>query len=329
MPDRHASAVHKEPQMYPWFVKSPDGANWVKLPKIHVPYPTRLGEYITIHDHEHPTPVGGYFGFLDPQHGGWMTRVVEAPVPVDHELCWTYFDVHVNFPEAVPPRRSVRDLSLALELAFQPVEAQRCREIIRQATEIPWRKAKEYRLPLLSMNNRFDVLVSDLPGEETANHYVWWASSDECDRDEAVGFDDHFSLTIKRDKPSPMPTGWSAGTLGHCFTGNRLWNRRFRFSAMVKTANCTGPVRLAHAFPASEVYYARIRTHKSDGTLLEPDIWEFSEPVTGTVDWRALSLEFTGGRSGRDFVVLEQRGMGQCWFDNVKIEDLGPIKRKK
>ena len=328
MPDRIASATHKEPQMYPWFVKSDDGANWAKLPKVHIPYPTRPGKYITIADGRHPTPVGGYFGFLDPQHGGWMTRVVKAPVPVDYGLCWTYFDVHVTLPGAVPPRGSVQDLSLELELAFEPVEARRCQEIIRQAAEIPWRGLKEYRLPLFSMDNRFDKLINELPGEETANHYVWWASSDECDRDDAVGFDDHYSVTIKRDKPSPMPAGWNTWTLGPCFTGKRIGGHRFRFSAMVKTANCTGPVALVYAALPIEAYYARYKSHNRDGTVVEPGIWKYSPPVTGTVDWTPITMEFTAGHTGRDMIVLEQRGTGQSWFDNVKIEDLGPVQPK-
>jgi len=327
-PDR---AKRNEPPMYEWFVKSHDGQNWQKWPKVHIPYPVRPGSYITIRDLAHPSGVGGYYGFLDKARGGWMTRIEKTSSPVIFELCWTYFDVHAYLQGAIPPRNSVKDLSLEFQQAFEPVEAGRCREIIEQAAEIPWRTGKDYRLPLFSMDkeSRFDKLICDLPGEETANHYVWWASSDECDRDDAVGFDDHYSVTIKRDKPSPMPAGWSAGTLGPCFTGKRIGNRRFLLSAMVKTANCTGPVRLAHASPPNEVYYARFKTHDRDGTVLEPDIWTYSPSVTGTVDWTPISMEFTGGRGGRDFVVLEQHGTGQSWFDNVKIEDLGPVKPEK
>lgn len=334
MPDRIASATHKDPQMYPWFAKSNDGAAWAKLPKVHIPYPTRPGNYITIHDDPHPTPVGGYFGFLDPQYGGWMMRVVKSPVPVTYGLCWTYFDVHVELLGAVPPRGSQKDLSLDLELAFDPVEAPRCRQIIQQAAEIPWRTGMDYRLPLLSLDkeNRFDKLICDLPGEETANQYVWWASSAECDRDDAVGFDDHYSVTIKREKPSPMPAGWNTWTLGPCFTGKSIGGHRFRFSAMVKTANCAGPVRLAHAALPDEAYYARYKTHNADGTPMQPDIWAYSPPVSGTVDWTPITMEFIAGHTGRDIVVLEQRGIGQSWFDNVRIEDLGqaePQKAKK
>jgi hypothetical protein len=120
-----------------------------------------------------------------------------------------------------------------------------------------------------------------------------------------------------------MPAGWSAGTLGPCYTGKPIANHRFRFSAMVKTLDCTGPVRLGHASPAQEVYFGHASTHKTDGTLQEPGIWQFSKPLSGTNDWTPISMEFVAGQSGREIVVLEQRGTGQAWFDNVKIEDLG------
>ena len=55
--------------------------------------------------------------------------------------------------------------------------------------------------------------------------------------------------------------------------------------------------------------------------------WAFSDSVTGTNDWTLVSVEF----DAIDFVItvfLEMSGTGKCWFDNVKLEDIGSAKRR-
>ena len=209
-------------------------------------------------------------------------------------------------------------------MSFEPVEAERSGKIIQEATEIEWRELDEYKLPLFSWDSRFDKLLTDLPGEETGLNYIWWASSYECYRDDTVGYDDHYSITIKREKNAkPVPAAWSAETWGHPYDGNRLRGRRVRFSAMVKTDNCTGQVRLGRPFGYDGDFFYGWHTHNADGTPDEKRCqWQFSKAVTGTNDWTPVSMEFTVTRGHALF--LEQSGTGQCWFDNVKIEDLGP-----
>lgn len=326
-PDRNLSVDHKEPQMYEWFVKSHDGKNWTKSPKIHIPFPVRQGNYVTISDPANLSLAGGYYGFLDRAHGGWMTRVVKSPGPVSYGLCWYFFDVHVMLRDGVPPRHSAEKLSLEFTLAFDPVEAPRSREIIAKAVELDWRTREEYKLPLFTRSNRFDTLITDLPGEDTARQRIWWASSYECYRDDTIGYDDHFSVTIKRDKPSAMPAAWTASTWGYPFEATRIKNRRFRFSAMVKTANCTGPARLGHASTASgDLFYGTKLTHNADGTMKTHGVaWEFSEQVTGTTDWRRVAMDIAI-HDNVNLMILQQQGTGQSWFDNVQIEDLGPAQ---
>ena len=322
MPDRNMSADRKEPQKYEWFVRSDDGLHWAKWPKIHIPYVTRPGNYITIADRLHPSGAGNFFGFVDKTHGGWLTRIVKTPHPIDFELCWMFFDVHIPFRGGIPPRYSTETLSLDLEMAFEPVDAERGRELVRDAVEVGWRGMNAYRLPLFSWNNKFDTLLTDVPSDETANHYIWWASSNDCFRDDTTGCDDHFSASIKRQGEPVMPAAWNTVTWCHPYTTERIKNRRIRFSAMVKTSHCTGPVRLAIC-DGSENFYGP-RNHHPDGTIKTvPWKWQFSaQSVSGTTDWTPISMEFVGD-NGKISLILEQNGGGQCWFDNVKIEDLG------
>lgn len=318
------------PLMYEWFVSSPDGRKWQKWPKVHIPYPVRQGDYLTIHDRAHPMLAGGYYGHLDKQHGGWLTRINSTPVPVIHEICWARFDVHISLEGAIPPRHSMKELALGFELAFEPVAPAKAREIVKNALEIPWRQAPEYNLPLFAWNTRCDKILTDLPGEETAQHLVWWPSDYVCDRDGTTGYDDHYSLTIHR-KPSSAQksSAWSTFAWHWPFNEHMTTNRRIRFSAMVKTQNCTGSVRLGHYSTLAnlgDVFYGGTKSHKMDGTpRTDGIIWEYSKPLTGTTDWTPLTLEFVV-KHFSSTVILEQTGSGQCWFDNVRIEDLGKAR---
>lgn len=327
MPDQYMAKNQTEPLMYDWFVRSLDGVAWQKIPKIHVPFPTRPGKYVTIGDDSRACPIGAYFGFLDKTRGGWITQVIKSPVPVNYGLCWMYFDVHNMLPRAIPPRHNMQDLHLEYELVFEPVSPQRSREIVAAASEINWRGLEEYNLPLLSWDNRFDKLITDLPGEDTGKHYVWWASSYECSPDRTVGYDDKSSVTINRKTPSPMPVAWTTHTWGHTYDGKAVTGRRIRLSAMVKTANCTGQVHVGvAAYSIGDIFYGTSDSHNKDGTVKTDVItWQFSKPLTGTQDWTPLSMEFNV-KEQRNILLLEQTGTGQCWFDNVKIEDIGPAK---
>ena len=325
-PERIMSKTHKEPQMYDWFVRSQNGVDFLKFPKTHIPYPTRRGNYITIRDESRPLLAGGAYGFMDRNYGGWLMRVEKTPAPVDIEVCWARFDLHVLLRDALPPPGAAGDLKLELVLAFEPVEPGRAEKILRAAEEVDWRSGEEYKLPLFTRDSRFDVLLTDLPGEDVGKRYTWWASSYECHRDNTIGFDDHYSVTIKRTKESPQPAAWSNFTWVHPFVPGSFRNRRFRLSAMVKTSECTGPVRLGFATRGLDIYYGS-RTHNGDGTPKTDEIkWQFSEALTGTRDWTPLSMEFTI-TDNISMVFLEQSGTGQSWFDNVKIEELGKTVR--
>ncbi len=316
-----------ERQIYEWFVKSDDGFAWEKWPKIHIPFPVRPGNYITIRDLEHPTQEGGYYGFLDKNQGGWMTQIIKAPAPVIYELCWSRFDVHISLEGAIPPRHSQTDLTLTFAMDFVPVAPARAQDIINRAVEPNWRDAPEYQdLPLFSWENRFDRVITDVPSEDTSNQTLWWPSDYLCFRDATMGFDDTYSVSIKRTEAAQKTSAWTTLSWAQPFNKRPKHNRRFRFSAMVKTADCTGKVRLGHYSSIEnlgDMYYGGRKSHRQDGTrVTEGLVWEYSEAVTGTTDWTPVTLEFVVNHHGST-LVLEHTGTGQCWFDNVVIEDLG------
>jgi hypothetical protein len=317
----------KQPQLYDWFVKSHDGVNWEKWPKIHIPFPVRPGDYITIRDRVNPTREGGYYGFLDGRTGGWMTRITKTPAPVVYELCWSRFDVHMLLEGAIPPRHSASELSLDFAMEFDPIAPTRAKEIVDRAVEPAWRDAPEYQnLPLFSWNNRFDQVITDLPSEKTSNQTLWWASGYDCFRDDTTGYDDHYSVSIKRNTATTKASAWTTLSWAHPFNERPKSNRRFRMTAMVKTRDCTGMVRLAHYSSIANVgdmYYGGRFTHQKDGTKKTDGlVWEYSKSVSGTTDWTLVTLEFVVRHHGSN-LVLEHTGTGQCWFDNVRIEDLG------
>ena len=63
------------------------------------------------------------------------------------------------------------------------------------------------------------------------------------------------------------------------------------------------------------------------GMDLELDLnWTFSVSLTGSCDWKPVSVEF----DVLDLIVdvfLEMSGTGKCWFDNVTLEEIGPAQR--
>lgn len=323
-PERLASPAQKEPQKYEWFVDSSDGLNWQKKPKIHIPYVIRPGDYITIRDKSNLAGVGDYFGFLDREYGGWITKITKTSGPILYEICWMLLDVHIVLDDAIPPRYSTDNLSHEFEIEFFPVDKNESLNIIDQASEINWRDDEEYQLPVFTKDDDFQTLITDIPGEETGFYYLWWASNYDCYRDSTTGYDDYFSATIKVDGEPSLPTAWYTFSWGAAYEDTSYSGHRVKLSAMVKTSECTGEVRIGTVSTSGDFWYGK-GTHNDDGTP-KTDTglnWIFSEPVSGTTDWQLISVEFNV-TSSRPAVLLEQNGSGQSWFDNVKIEDLGP-----
>lgn len=314
------------PLRYEYFLSTPDGENWEKWPKVHVPYPTRSGDYNTIRKIGERFYEGAKFGFTDSTHGGWMSTITDTTEGINFELCWYFFDVHMIMYKAVPPRGSAERFSISFGIDFDPITAQKGAELLDGAAECNWRSLDEYALPLFERSNTFDTLITDIPSADTAEHYLWWANNYDCYRDDTVGFDDNYSVTIRRETEDVMPSAWNTYCWGMPFEQTDIKNHKYRLSAMVKTENCTGPVRLVYAVQKNnaDLFYGT-NTHNSDGTPREDIIsWQYSDSLTGTNDWTPLSMEFTVNNAVNS-IILEQYGAGQSWFDNVVIEDLGEV----
>lgn len=328
-PDMMNSTSYKDYDLrYDWFLSSEDGNTWEKFPKVHVPYPTRSGDYITIEQRDDRFYEGAKFGFADGKNGGWMTTITNTSAGINYGLCWYFFDVHIYMYEAVPKRGSAERFEVTFGMDYDPISAEEGGELVEGATERNWREMDEYALPLFSRSNTFDTLISDetVPSEETAEHYIWWASSYDCYRDDTVGYDDNYSVTIKREGAQTKPAAWNTYTWGYPFEKTDIRNHKWRLSAMVKTENCTGDVRLAYAVQLNreDLFYG-VGTHLSDGTPREDIIkWQYSDSLTGTNDWTPVTMEFTVSNMVNS-IILEQNGSGQCWFDNVVLEDLGLV----
>ena len=327
------SETYKDmPLRYEWFLASDDGkTNWTKFPKVHVPYPTRTGDYITIREKGKRLAAGTKFGFTDKEHGGWMSTVKSTSLDtIGFELCWYFFDVHIMMYEAVPPRYSQDRFNIDFSIDFDPLSKEEGNALVAEATERNWRALDEYQLPLLSRNNKFDTLITDIDSEHTCESHLWWASSYDCFRDDTVGYDDNYSASIKRDKAAVQPVAWNTFGWGYPFEDVQIKKHKFRMTAMVKTKDVTGEARLGYAAQkkGADLWYG-VDTHNADGTPREDIIiWKFSEGLTGTNDWTELSMEFevSGTVTGViNSLLLEMSGAGQAWFDNVVIEDLGEV----
>lgn len=304
--------------LYDAFVRSKDGKTWEKWPKLHVSFTTRPGtNYIALNalGNYQIDDAGEYFGFLDGNEGGWLTQLLEMPETpgssVSFMLCWFYQDVHFLMRNAVPPKGTSERFTLRYKVHFVPQPPARAQEILATATELPWREQGEYQLPVFSMNNRFDKLISG--SRET--QWPWFASSWDCVWDDSVGYDDNTSVRITSTTPGPK--AWYVANLwGYPRDQHHIAGKRFRMSAMVKTSDLKGRARIAV-----------IADSKGDAWIHHPshngkrfDTWTTSEWISGDNDWQKLTVEFKV--AGDPALVLEQEGEGTTWFDNVVIEEI-------
>jgi hypothetical protein len=296
---------------YDYFIRSDDGADWIKWPKLHVSFTTRRGDYANLNMNT-PHEEGSFFGFIDPRKGGWKTRLLKAPdtpgSSVRFMLCWFYMDVHFLLRNAVPPRGTSERFTLEYAVEFMPVSAEEGSQLLEAAEEKPWREMEEFRVPVFSRNNRFDELISGT--RET--QWPWFASSWDCKWDDTVGYDDQYSVQI--DSETSGAKAWYFFSWGFPRDEEKIGGRRFRLTAKVKIESVDQWARIAVVEDNNGDYWLH-----SPGARDRRGKWVTSEHVSGSTDWQTLTLEFTA-RGGIPMIVLEQEGPGTTWFDNVVIE---------
>lgn len=285
---------------------------------------------------------GSVFGIADDEHGGWLFEVVETPGPIMYSICWYAYDIHVDATHAVPPRGSCEDVEMKFRCRFSTINGKQANDIVTQAREYQWRDQQLYDAPIMSYENRFDRSLKDLPGEETAHLSYWQPSDENCRMDKNTGCSAPGSVCIERQTDKPMPSAWWTGNWGIPHDDRQIIGRRFRFSGMIKCENVTGRARLGVASTngiGSELFYGQM-THFADGMVrssggsiggtdeaggLKDIRWVFSDSVTASADWTRVSLEFDV-YGVTNTVFMEMSGTGKCWFDDVLLEDIGPMR---
>ncbi len=327
--------------LYPWFLMSENGTDWVKSPMVHIPvsngYSDKEGE-LTVYPKKYGTP-GSFFGFADPEYGGWMTYALETPAPISHQICWMFYDVHVHAYDAVPPRGSCERIRLRYAGVFTPLCPENAARLLESAREYDWRTNPLYDVPRFSCDNRFDDVLNTLPGESIDQMVFWCKSDSSCRMDHTIGCGDTHSAMICRENADAQPSAWYCMTWGVPYDAVERRGFRWRMSAMIRTENCTGKARIGKVSMVwgGDIFYG-CNTHYPDGEpkphggtfggmIKELDLhWAFSQSVTGTADWTPVSFEFDA-LDGIITVFLELSGDGRCWFDNVTLEKLGPAER--
>ena len=307
LPDINTSSWPDHKILYNCQVFSENGKNWTILPKVHIPYVVRPGDYNTI-----STPklnTGCFFGSIDFEEGGWMSRIVETPVQMLFSQCWMFFDVHVYMENAVPSRYSQQELDLTCNQEFKHIGPDEVQGIIANSEEVEWKTKPEYQLPVFSRNNTFDQLITDSGNKEK---HMWWASSYDCSRVTDTGFDDNYSVTINHGTKDKQ-AAWYQRCWGYPYDQEKI-SGLYRVRAKVKTIGCTGKVRLAVA-QTSDDYWIHSSRFDRDGAQ-----WTYSlNSLSGTNDWTDLEVTVRMVEPLRH-IVLEHLGPGQSWFDNVVIE---------
>lgn len=342
--------------LYQWHIMREKDGEWVKAPKVHIPdlrVREGVGKYKHLIENEETSltlfpvkygNVGSVFGIADHAYGGWLVEVLETPGPIMHSVCWYSYDIHVDATHAVPPRGSCEDVSMKFRCRFSPIDSKQANRIVAQAREYHWRNQDFYDVPIRGYENHFERSLKDLPGEETAHLNFWQASDENCHMDVSMGCSAPGSICIARKTDKPMPSAWWAGNWGLPFDDRQIIGRRLRFSGMVKCENVTGRARLGVASTNGldgELFYGHM-THFADGMVRSSggsiggkdaasgckDIrWIFSDSVTASADWTRISLEFDV-YGVNNTLFMEMSGTGTCWFDDVMVEDIGPMRWK-
>lgn len=338
--------------LYQWMIMSENGQEWVKAPRLHMPDVHEFNEADKKYLGEEnsltcfPVQFGGnnsYMGMVDKEFGGWLMQPLEAPAPIRYVICWYAYDIHMQSPHAVPPRFSCERVDLHYRCRFTPITAQKGAELVAKAREYDWRTQPRYDIPPMEYESHFDRSLLDFGVEEMSFANFWQTTGPQCRMDREVGCAAPGSVRIIRtEEDSPIPSAWYTVNWGIPYDKTQIIGRRYRFSAMIKCENVTGKARLAMASTVGIggcVFYGH-GTHHPDG---EPcyyggtlgghdeeggkrDIrWIFSPSVRGTTDWTPVSVEFDV-YGVTNAVIMEMSGSGKCWFDDVKLEDVGPAR---
>jgi hypothetical protein len=294
------------PDLYDCFVLSADAVTWERIPKLHVAYPIYKGNWLYTLN----IPLKGFWGFLDPKEGGWISQLTSCSGDSRIEICWSWQDNHFLITNGVPPRYSAETFTASYTWKFVPVGESQSNQLMNVAQETDWKSRPEYIRPVFSRNNNFEELINGYESQHT-----WFSSAPACKWDGTVGYHSNSSVSI--EKTFDRTAAWYGWFYGYPFEASHINPQaKYRLTAMVKTENVSGKVRIAAVRRTSGPEWLYSNLCPANSWVLDKIV---SDSLAGTNDWTELSVTFKSRDWSPTAISLELDGAGKCWFDSVVI----------
>jgi len=265
-------------------------------PKLHIFPCLRDGTYETL-----VAPMtSGALALIDDKEPGLRFLIAALSGKGSLGICWWTWDPHFYLD-----LNSANSEKLTYAMKIEEMSPKAGARMLADATPIPFRDDPDHQLPTFTQSavNRFDDMI-DAPDE-----WCWEQYSRDCEIDRTLGYDDDVCLTIHGAENTT--TAWYARTIGYDYFDHEPLEGGHVAIAQVRTRSVTEGARLGvfcYNTPESWLYAEKDAV----------EIW--SDSVNGDNEWRELRVKFDGTGYKRFKIVLEQRGAGQSWFDNVELK---------
>jgi hypothetical protein len=243
---------------------------------------------------------GSLFAVVDAEEGGIVFRTQEASGPTNVGVCWWSWE----------PWFWIRNVGHQREFSYtmtvEAIDQGRGRELLAAAEPVAFREDPDYQVPVFTLEG-----VNDFRQRlERAGQWAWEPTGEGARLDEAVGYDDHASATLRSEGEGY--SAWSTRALWSNPWGQVAISGWYRVSAMVRTQALKGQARLGVVqYHGPEVRFGR-----------EPSpSYAYSRAISKNTEWQKISV-YVWLTAPKLKVFLEQSGRGQTWFDDVRIVPL-------
>ena len=231
-------------------------------------------------------------------------------------LCTWAYDLHFFYEVKNAMRSAKKGQPLKVNYSICYKSGEGIKKIYQNARVSPVVETRRFRVPEYPFNH-FSTFEPSEEYKIPNDHYFWYAFHDwkNCSWDITQGFNSQGSLKISND--FKKMTSWKYTGLSPSYIPPIQLSGRYKISAMVKTKNLNGSVKIGWQTSSLE----------SDGNYISKPL-EVSLPYTGQeMDWTPIFFEtndVTGSYAAQILLILD--GTGEAWFDNVKLEPLnGPL----
>jgi len=148
----------------------------------------------------------------------------------------------------------------------------------------------------------------------------WSGNLKHCLWDRTLGHTDHYSVSVKRDKPGASV--WMMqdfGPTGGWYFPSVSGAKQLTITAFVKTKDVVGKGAFVAADCPSDSYFKMVsdKIAKND-----PGRGYESQKLTGINDWTKVTCVIPKRPGGRCVIQLRLEGAGQAWFDDVVVEEM-------